>query len=166
MSTINAESEVRKRYAAGAKLTARIRYEHLELAVELAREQNEMRFFEGALDLPQALAAKAKRRVVVAFDEFQASARLHLRIFDIMRTRFQTQRAVAYAVLLGRRKLGRGLAERVQQEQRIVAEAIGAARCSRDLAAPDAFGDERPRIFGMAGNQGNHPRLWSSRRNR
>lgn len=88
-----------KALAAGAKLTARVRYEHLELAVELAREPNDQRFFEGALDLPQALAQRAKRRVVVAFDEFQACARLHPRIFDLMRARFQTQRSVAYAFL-------------------------------------------------------------------
>ena len=91
--------EQAKALAGGAKLTARLRYEHLELAVELAREQNELRFFEGALELPQALAQKAKRRVVVALDEFQACSRLHQRIFDIMRTRFQTQRSVAYVFL-------------------------------------------------------------------
>ncbi len=88
-----------KALAAGAKLTARVRYEHIELAIELAREQNEMRFFEGALELSQALAAKTKRRVVVTFDEFQACARLHARIFDVMRARFQGHRAVAYAFL-------------------------------------------------------------------
>ncbi len=91
--------EQAKALAAGAKLTARVRYEHLELAVELAREQNEQRFFEGALDLPQALTTRTKRRVVVTLDEFQACGRLHPRIFDIMRTRFQTQRSVAYAFL-------------------------------------------------------------------
>lgn len=91
--------EQAKALAGGAKLTARVRYEHLELAVELAREQNEQRFFEGALELPQALAARAKRRVVVAFDEFQACSRLHPRVFDMMRARFQAQRSVAYAFL-------------------------------------------------------------------
>jgi len=88
-----------KALAAGAKLTAKVRYEHLELAVELAREQNDLRFFEAALDLPQALATKAKRRVVVALDEFQAASRLHQRVFDLMRARFQQQRNVAYAFL-------------------------------------------------------------------
>lgn len=91
--------EQAKALVAGAKLTARMRYEHLELAVELARETNEQRFFEGALDLPQGLATKAKRRVVVAFDEFQAASRLAPRVFDLMRTRFQTHRNVAYVFL-------------------------------------------------------------------
>src|SRR5256714_2400915 len=60
------------------------------------------------------------------------------------------ERAMADAVLLGRRELGRGLTERRNQEQRVVAEAVAAARRARDLAAPDAFGDERPRIVGAA----------------
>ena len=88
-----------KAVASGAKLTAKVRYEHIELAIELAREQNELKFFEAALELPQTLASRAKRRVVVTFDEFQAASRLHPRIFDIMRARLQPQRAVAYVFL-------------------------------------------------------------------
>src|SRR5205085_4290338 len=60
------------------------------------------------------------------------------------------ERAVADAVLLGRGELGGGLAERRQQEQRVVAEAVAAAGRARDLAAPEAFGDERPRIVRAA----------------
>src|SRR2546423_844691 len=60
------------------------------------------------------------------------------------------ERAMTDAVLLGRRELGRGLTERRHQEQRVVAEAIAATGRARDLAAPDAFGDERPRIVGAA----------------
>src|SRR4029077_6191280 len=70
-----------------------------ELALELAREKNANRFFDGALDLPRALATKTGRRVVVAFDEFQATGHLGPRVFDLMRTRFQAQRAVSYAFL-------------------------------------------------------------------
>ena len=79
--------------------TVKVRYEHLELVLELAREKNAQRFFEGALDLPAALAAKSGKRVVVAFDEFQAAGQLGPRVFDVMRTRFQAQRGVAYAFL-------------------------------------------------------------------
>ena len=85
--------------AAGVRPTVRVRYEHVELALELAREKNAQRFFEGALDLPRALAAKTGKRVVVAFDEFQAAGQLGPRVFDVMRTRFQAQRSVSYAFL-------------------------------------------------------------------
>ena len=77
----------------------KVRYEHVELALQLARETNAQRFFEGALDLPQALAKRSGKRVVVAFDEFQAAGRLGPRVFDVMRTRFQAHRGVAYAFL-------------------------------------------------------------------
>src|SRR5439155_38258 len=60
---------------------------------------NAQRFVEGALDLPQALAKRSGKRVVVAFDEFQAAGRLGPRMFDVMRTHFQAQRGVAYAFL-------------------------------------------------------------------
>ena len=88
-----------KAIAAGMRPTVRIRYEHVELVLELAREKNAQRFFEGALDLPRLLAAKTGKRVIVAFDEFQAAGQLGPRIFDVMRTRFQAQRAVSYAFL-------------------------------------------------------------------
>jgi len=88
-----------KAVAAGMRPTVKVRYEHLELALELAREKNASRFFDGALDLPRALAAKTGKRVVVAFDEFQAAGQLGPRVFDLMRTRFQAQRAVSYAFL-------------------------------------------------------------------
>ncbi|MHB8631316.1 MAG: AAA family ATPase [Candidatus Limnocylindria bacterium] len=85
--------------AAGLRPTVKVRYEQLELALELAREKNASRFFDGALDLPRALAAKTGRRVIVAFDEFQAVGQLGPRVFDLMRTRFQAHRAVSYAFL-------------------------------------------------------------------
>src|SRR5437763_14823734 len=88
-----------KAVAAGMRPTVKVRYEHVELALELAREKNANRFFDGALDLPRALAAKTGKRVVVAFDEFQAAGQLGPRVFDLMRTRFQAQRGVAYAFL-------------------------------------------------------------------
>src|SRR5437868_10528478 len=37
-----------------------------------------------------------------------------------------------------------------EHEEGVIAEAVRAARRARDLAVPEALGDERPRIFGMA----------------
>ncbi|MGH2450666.1 MAG: AAA family ATPase [Candidatus Limnocylindria bacterium] len=88
-----------KAIASGMRPTVKVRYEHVELALDLARETNAQRFFEGALDLPRALAQRTGKRVVVAFDEFQAAGRLGPRVFDVMRARFQAQRGVAYAFL-------------------------------------------------------------------
>jgi len=99
VSGVERSFEHAKAIAAGMRPTVKIRYEHVELALELAREKNTNRFFEGALDLPRALAAKTGKRVVVAFDEFQAAGQLGPRVFDVMRTRFQAQRAVSYAFL-------------------------------------------------------------------
>src|SRR3989442_7629512 len=58
--------------------------------------------------------------------------------------------AVADAVLLAGIELGGGFSERGKIEQRVVAEAVGAARRARDLAAPQPLGDQRKGIFGMA----------------
>jgi AAA+ ATPase superfamily predicted ATPase len=99
VSGVERSFEHAKAIAAGIRPTVKIRYEHVELALELAREKNTQRFFDGALDLPRALAAKTGKRVVVAFDEFQAAGQLGPRVFDLMRTRFQAQRAVSYAFL-------------------------------------------------------------------
>jgi AAA+ ATPase superfamily predicted ATPase len=99
VSGVERSFEHAKAVAAGMRPTAKVRYEHLEVALELAREKNPQRFFDGALDLPRALAAKTGKRVVVAFDEFQAAGQLGPRVFDVMRTRFQAQKAVSYAFL-------------------------------------------------------------------
>jgi len=99
VSGVERSFEHAKAVASGMRPTVKVRYEHLELALELAREKNANRFFDGALDLPRALAAKTGKRVVVAFDEFQATGQLGPRVFDLMRTRFQAQRAVSYAFL-------------------------------------------------------------------
>src|SRR3989440_12056314 len=99
LSGVERSFEQAKAIAAGMQPTVKVKYEHVELALQLARETNAQRFFEGALDLPRALAARTGKRVVVVFDEFQAAGRLGPRIFDVMRTRFQAQRGVAYAFL-------------------------------------------------------------------
>ena len=79
--------------------TVKVKYEHVELALQLARETNAQRFFEGALDLPLGLAKRSGKRVVVVLDEFQAAGRLGPRVFDVMRARFQAHRGVSYAFL-------------------------------------------------------------------
>src|SRR5919198_6215837 len=88
-----------KSIAAGLHPTVKVKYEHVELALHLAREKNAQRFFEGALDLPQALTRRTGKRVVVVFDEFQAAGRLGSRVFDVMRTHFQAHRGTSYAFL-------------------------------------------------------------------
>jgi len=85
--------------ASGLRARGRIRYEHLELVMPLLREASAQRAFEAGLDVPRSVAQRTGRRVVVAFDEFQAAGRLGPRVFDVMRSRFQAQRGVAYAFL-------------------------------------------------------------------
>src|SRR6266545_5596389 len=99
VSGVERTLEQAKAVAAGMRPSVKVRYEHLELALQLARETNAQRFFDGALDLPRALAARTGKRVVVALDEFQAAGRLGPRVFDVMRTHFQAQKGVAYAFL-------------------------------------------------------------------
>src|SRR5881409_290150 len=88
-----------KAIAAGVRPSVKVKYEHVEIALDLAREKNDQRFFDGALDLPRTLAARTGKRVIVVFDEFQAAGRLGPRVFDVMRSRFQAQHGVAYAFL-------------------------------------------------------------------
>src|SRR5437870_7041866 len=47
-----------KAIAGGMRPTVKVKYEHVELALQLARETNAQRFFEGALDLPLGLAKR------------------------------------------------------------------------------------------------------------
>jgi len=99
VSGVERSFEQAKAIAAGVRPSVKVKYEHVELALDLAREKNAQRFFEGALDLPRSLAARSGKRVVVVFDEFQAAGRLGPRVFDVMRARFQAQRGVAYGFL-------------------------------------------------------------------
>src|SRR5690349_25087841 len=62
----------------------------------------------------------------------------------------ERERAVADAVLLRGIELRGGASELRQQKQRVIAEAVGAARRARNLALPDAFGDQRARIVGVS----------------
>jgi hypothetical protein len=87
-----------RRIAAGRQVGG-ARYEHLELVLPVVKEPSAQRAFDAALDVPRAVAARSGKRVVVAFDEFQEAGRLGPRVFDVMRSRFQAQRGVAYAFL-------------------------------------------------------------------
>ena len=99
LSGVERSFEQAKAIAAGMQPTVKVKYEHVELALQLARETNAQRFFEGALDLAQGLAKRSGKRVVVVLDEFQAAGRLGPRVFEVMRTRFQAHRGVSYAFL-------------------------------------------------------------------
>src|SRR5467141_1299204 len=99
VSGVERSFEQAKAVAAGMRPSVKVKYEHIELALDLAREKNAQRFFEGALDLPRALAKRSGKRVVVVLDEFQAAGRLGSRVFDVMRARFQAHRGVSYAFL-------------------------------------------------------------------
>lgn len=77
----------------------RLRYADLVPLLGLARERSSAKAFDVALDLPQLVAERSGRRVVIAWDEFQAAGRLAPRAFDVMRTHFQAQRGVAYVFL-------------------------------------------------------------------
>ena len=99
LSGVERSFEQAKAIASGMHPTVKVKYEHVELALLLARETNAQRFFEGALDLPHGLAHRTGKRVVVVFDEFQAAGRLGPRVFDVMRARFQAQRGTSYAFL-------------------------------------------------------------------
>lgn len=85
--------------ASGERPAPRLRYEHVELALPVVRERSAQRALEAALDLPRAAAARSRKRVVVALDEFQVLGRLQPRIYEVMRAHFQAQRGVAYAFL-------------------------------------------------------------------
>ena len=62
----------------------------------------------------------------------------------------QRQTTVRATVLLVRVELGSRLAERRQEEIRVVTEATGTARNIDDLAVPLTFGDDRLRVVGVA----------------
>src|SRR5512132_4474868 len=79
VSGVERSFEQAKAIAAGMRPSVKVKYEHVELALQLALAKNAQRFFEGELDLPRALAARTGKRVVVVFDELQAAGRLRPR---------------------------------------------------------------------------------------
>src|SRR5690606_24806682 len=81
-----------------------------------------------------------------------ASSRLHCpaRRRELLHQQCHRLAAVADAVLDGRVEFGGGEVVFRVQEHRVVAEAVGSARCVQDAAFPAALGDQRLRIFGVA----------------
>ena len=66
VSGIERTFEQAKAVAAGMRPSVKVKYEHIELALQLARETNAQRFFEGALDLPRAELRKDGEGELVA----------------------------------------------------------------------------------------------------
>src|SRR3989449_11184237 len=76
LSGVERSFEQAKAIAAGMQPTVKVKYEHVELALQLARETNAQRFFEGALDPSQGLAKRTGKRAVVGRDACQGAGRL------------------------------------------------------------------------------------------
>lgn len=79
-----------------------------EIEVEFSFEEEE-KAFEESLELPQKLAKRTKKRVVVVFDEFQEVAQLGEDVLPKMRSAFQKHIDVCY-VFVGSK---RGMMEKI-----------------------------------------------------
>ncbi|MGQ9533440.1 MAG: AAA family ATPase [Desulfotomaculales bacterium] len=88
-----------------------VKIEDLEVALSLSRgEPDEEAMLDAALDLPETLAERDGRPMVVLFDEFQDAARAAGRdIYRKMRACFQHHRRVAYLFLGSRQGMMRNL---------------------------------------------------------
>ncbi|HBW37840.1 ATP-binding protein [Desulfosporosinus sp. BICA1-9] len=88
-----------KRIASGARLTAKI--QDLEFEVGLPGEgRDDDELFNYALRLPEILAKKDKKQIVVVFDEFQEVIRIAGEdTLKVMRSYFQRQEGVSYLFL-------------------------------------------------------------------
>lgn len=88
-----------KKITGAAKLTAKL--QDLEFAFGLPSEnKSDDELFHYALELPEILAKKDKRHIVVVFDEFQEVIRIAGEdALKVMRSYFQVQENVAYLFL-------------------------------------------------------------------
>ena len=88
-----------KKITGGAKLTAKM--QDLEVAFDLSNEsRSDDELFTYALQLPEILAKKDKKQIVLVFDEFQDVIRIAGEdTLKIMRSYFQMQQGVAYLFL-------------------------------------------------------------------
>ena len=88
-----------KRITGGAKLTAKV--QDLELEFGLPSEsRSEDELFNYALQLPEILATRDKKHIVLVFDEFQEVIRIAGEdTLKVMRSYFQMQEGVAYLFL-------------------------------------------------------------------
>jgi hypothetical protein len=88
-----------KRITGGAKLTAKV--QDLEVAFGLPSEsRSDDELFNYALQLPEILAKRDKKHIVLVFDEFQEVIRIAGEdTLKVMRSYFQMQEGVAYLFL-------------------------------------------------------------------
>jgi len=82
-----------------------VKYEPAEIEFSIkGKERDRDKIFSKSMDVPQKIAEKKNKRVIVAFDEFQEIRRLNGdEIERIMRSHFQSQRDVSY-IFLGSKK--------------------------------------------------------------
>ena len=77
--------------------TVKIQYADLTLDFAGLSEIEIDKSFENILDMPEKLAAKKKKRVVIAFDEFQSIAQLNgTKIENLMRSKIQFHKNISY----------------------------------------------------------------------
>lgn len=97
--TIDVLKDRAKSVVGTAKLTLKL--EDLEFGIGLLRdEQNDDALLDYALDLPDILAKRDKKLMVILFDEFQDASRVvDGGIYKKMRSHFQNQESAAYLFL-------------------------------------------------------------------
>lgn len=97
--TIDILKDRAKSVVGTAKLTLKL--EDLEFGIGLLRdEQNDDALLDYALDLPDILAKRDKKLMVILFDEFQDASRVvDGGIYKKMRSHFQNQESAAYLFL-------------------------------------------------------------------
>lgn len=77
-----------------------------EIAVEFARTEPTREEVDQIFDLPERIAARKRKRVVVMFDEFQEASSLDgVSLIKIMRSRFQFQKGATYVFCGSKRHL-------------------------------------------------------------
>ncbi|MGB9804897.1 AAA family ATPase [Desulfofundulus sp.] len=88
-----------KNIAGSASLALKLRDLEIDFRL-LERDRDEDRLLDYALDLPDVLAGKEKKQMVVVFDEFQEASRIAGReIYKKMRAHFQMHQNVSYLFL-------------------------------------------------------------------
>jgi len=97
--TVNAVWDRAKLLAGAAKIAVKV--EDLELNIGFPKkEMDDETLLEYALNLPDILAEKDNKRMVVVFDEFQDAGQIGgINIYKVMRSHFQHQKNVAYLFL-------------------------------------------------------------------
>ncbi|MCG9967381.1 AAA family ATPase [Pelotomaculum terephthalicicum JT] len=97
--TLNAVWDRAKLLAGAAKIAVKV--EDLELNIGFPKKEiDDEALLEYALNLPDVLAEKDHKRMVIVFDEFQDAGQIGgIDIYKVMRSHFQHQKNVAYLFL-------------------------------------------------------------------